>query len=250
MQVSGASPRLCMKISTLLFVVLSLVSPVFSQTLSQTRFFEFVPTDSANLTFAQFDTQGGTRTLDGMRVTVSFTRTGGSLEVDNDANTSGLITLTHRITGLVSSVSPLLNSSGGALFGGSDLFAENSTSRMIGATLGGAADPSNQFNRTNGTDYYFWEPPAVTIGQSADVGSAYLGSFVGSGTFGVNFEAIQSISATGTSGLQQAITVANVLGNVTVEYFYSPVLIPEVSTSVLAAVSLAGFLARRRRRVG
>jgi hypothetical protein len=210
--------------------------------LSEQEVFAFTPNGSSVLTFSQFDTQGGTRTLTGVTVSLSFTKTGGSLSVDNDSEEGGTLSLSHSLVGSLTSQGntvALVNGSFQSFLTG--LEAVSSTSYNIAGTDG---DSTSTFD-VGGDDYYAWAPADATLNASGDIYSGALGGYIGNGTFNLVFTANQAVNITGLSGLQQAFTVSNVTGYATVTYTYTS-LIPEPSIAALGGLSLLTLLRRRR----
>ena len=221
-------------------LALSLAGAASAATIVQTRDFAFVPNGSQVLTFNEFDTLGGERTLLSVTVIVEFTKSGGSYSIDNDSNVGGTINLTHQVVGSLSSTKPLFNDAFLPIFGTGTLEATSTLNNVtIGATTG---DPTDQFNATGGADNVVFAPADVTDSHSGAVASIAQSSYIGTGTYTMTFGANQLVSATGLGGLQQAIVVSEVSGTVTVIYEY----VPEPSSALLGATGLL-FLLRRRR---
>jgi len=231
-----------MKLIPYLAASVALSSFCAAQTLqvSEQEFFAFTPNGSSVLTFSQFDTQGGTRTLTGVNVALTFTKTGGSLSVDNDSVNGGTLTLSHSLVGgLTSTDVGLVNGSFQTFLSGVE--AVSSTSHNI---AGNDGDSDTSFD-TGGPDYYSWLPADATLNAAGDIFSGALGGYIGNGTFALLFTANQAVNITGLGGLQQAFTVSNVAGSATVTYTYTT-LIPEPSIAALGGLSLLGLLRRRR----
>lgn len=209
-------------------------------TLSETETFSFVPTGSAILTFNKFDS--GLGTLTGIKVSFSLTKTGGSLAADNDSEESGTVSFSHYVTGSLSSADvALLNSSFQPVV--ATLEATSSTTQVLEATTG---DPTNAFNATGLGDYYLFVPSDASASGSGSVGAAVWAGYIGIGTFNINVNLVQGLSATGVSAIQQALVNSSAHGSVTVEYTYDAV--PEPGTALLVGAGSMLMLLRRRRR--
>ncbi len=215
-------------------------------TITQTEDFAFVPNGSRELTFAKFDDLGGTRILQSVEIIVGYTKSGGSLAVDNDSEVGGVIDLQHAINAnlivLTGGVS-LLDLAFDPI--GSGLDAISAIHDLgIGPTTG---DPTNEFNNTGLEDYFLFTPDPLAVSDSGKINPLLQSTYIAaldSGTFSLDFRAIQTTNATGLGGLQQAFVVSDVEGSVTVRYNYE--VIPEPS-SMLLGLSALGLILRRRR---
>ncbi len=230
-------------IPSLLFVA-SFGGSAYAATIVQTESFMFVPSDSQALTFEKFDTQGGTRTLNSVSVSVVLNKTGGRYQIDNDSAETGTIVLTHRIIGQLTSSDVSLRKMDGSFVGqNGSVTATNTLNTSIGATTG---DDVNTFNNTGLADYVRFDPADTTVSDSGVIHSADQSGYIASGSstnFGLTFSGDQFTNASGVGGLQQLILVSDVSGTVTVTYDF----VPEPSTALLGGVGL--LLMFRRRRV-
>lgn len=234
--------------ATILGAILMSSSAFAQVTISQTQSFNFTPNGSQSLTFNKIN--GNVSDFnDILDITISivFTKTGGSLSVDNDSAESGEVTFTHTLAGALNQGSgPALIDSGFST-GWAAVNAISSTTQFLEATTG---DPTDEFNNTGLGDFYRFDPDPVTVASSSSIASAVWGQYfeaTGPGTFSWNFSANQLTDATGLGGLQQALTVSQAQGTVTVEYS----LIPEPGTIVLATImfgSLGGLHLLKRRK--
>lgn len=209
----------------------------------QTQSFAFLPDGSQDLTFDKFDTTLGT--LTSVIVSVTLHKSGGQFEVDNDSTDSGTITLEHNVIGTLSVVS-----------GGVGLLRDDMT--MIGAfgtltatssmppqeVLGTTGDDTETFDATGLSDYVRFNPMDASSSDSGTIASSAQSAFEGPETFVLGANALQSVTVTGLGGLQQAITVANVSGNVSVTYHYDAV--PEPAAALLGSLGCLLLLRRRR----
>ena len=235
-----------MKLKTLLTLTLSTALAGFSSaaTIVQTQTFDFVPNGSAPLLFNKFNTALGT--LTGVTVSVLMNKNGGRFEVDNDSLTGGTLTLTHTVTGSLSSSVSLVKTGGASSVGQSGSVTAVSTlaSVTIGATTG---DPDDAFNAQPGSaDYVRFDPTSTSASDSGNIDLGFISqyAFAGVQTFGMSFGALQTVQATGVSGLQQSFTVSDVVGNVVVTYNYDAV--PEPTSALLGGLGALALLRRRR----
>lgn len=216
-------------------------------TIVQTENFSFVPNGNRTLNFDKFDTTFGT--LTSVTVSVDMTKSGGRFEIDNDSDTAGTIDLTHSVIGLLSSTDVSLRKAGGGIVfvgqSGSITAVNSLTGQAVGASSG---DSTTSFNATGNADYVLFQPANTSASDSGNIRSADITDYtsVGASTFNIKFDATQTVSATGLSGLQQAFTVSGVSGNVTVTYNYIAA-IPEPTSSLLGALGFLTLLHRRRR---
>ena len=235
-----------MKLKTLFTLTLFTALAGFSSaaTIVQTQAFSFVPNGGANLLFNKFNTTLGT--LNSVTVSVLMNKNGGRFEVDNDSATGGTLTLTHTVTGLLSSPVSLVKTGGASSVGQSGSVTAVSTlgSVTIGATTG---DPTNAFNaQPASADYVSFSPSSTSASDTGNIDAGFISqyAFAGSQTFGMTFGGLQTVQATGVSGLQQSFTVSDVLGNVTVTYNYTAV--PEPASALLGGIGCLALLRRRR----
>lgn len=221
--------------------VLASVQQVSAASLTQTETFGFVPTGSATLTFNQFDDLGGLLTLDSITITFLLEKSGGSYQADNDSATGGSVTLTHQLQGSLSSSDVNLISTTFQPIG-SSLLVTSSTNTTLTATTG---DPTNVFNDTGLGDYFIFNPAAASNSTGGDVFSGVWSGYIGTGTFDINALVQQNVQLTGLGGVQQAFTVSDAAGAVTVVYNYT---VPEPTTALLVGATGAFLLLARRRR--
>lgn len=235
-----------MKPLLLLTLTASLAGLSSAATIVQTETFSFVPNDSRALTFDRFDTTLGT--LTSVTVSVDITKSGGRFEVDNDSETSGTINLTHAVIGSLSSSDVSLRKTGGGVVSVGQSGSITATSTLSGQSVSATTGDSNStFNATGNTDYVLFEPTDVNVGDSGTIRSADLSDYeaVGISSYDITFNPLQTVSATGLSGLQQAFTVASVSGSVTVTYNYIAA-VPEPGSALLGGIGVLLFFRRRR----
>ncbi|GAA5119073.1 choice-of-anchor E domain-containing protein [Luteolibacter yonseiensis] len=227
-----------------LILTAALISAAPAATLIQTKSFAFLPDDSQDLTYNKFDTSLGS--LISVSVSVTLNKTGGQFEVDNDSTTAGTITLEHNVIGGLSVVS------GDVGLLRDDLTAIGSNGSLTASSVmparevfGTSGDDTDTFDATGQSDYVRFNPADASVSDSGTIASFAQSAFEGTGTFVLRANALQSVNVTGLGGLQQAITVANVSGEVTVTYNYMP--IPEPASALLGGIGCLLLLRRPRR---
>jgi hypothetical protein len=230
--------------NTLTLLTTALLSTGFASaaTIVQTKTFSFVPSDTAVLTFNEYNPllYPG-ETLTGVSVEISYTKTGGSLDVDNDSLTGGTISLTHSVLGSLDIGSYDFSKVGGGSVAtsGTPLKAINTVSGItVGATTG---DRTDQFNVTNAADYYHYAPADATKTVSGNLSN--ISQFQGASTYDWTFGADQTSNVAGLSGVNYALVNSSVNGHVTVTY----TTVPEPSTNLLGLIPVSLFVLRRRR---
>lgn len=216
-------------------------SIVESETLVQSLLIPpFTASGSYLLTFDQFDTLGGTRTLTGVNVSFTFDKTGGSYAIDNDSTEAGTITFYHELRARLVSPDVHLGSASNYI----SALSEFSTS--VGADNG---DPQEEFNTDiPGADYVVYTPSdLLDNAHTATITPTYWAGYTGGGTYDVTFQALQSFAADGVGGLQSQTISSVVSATVTVVYTYE--VVPEPQTALLGAVGMFALLNRRRRNL-
>jgi MYXO-CTERM domain-containing protein len=228
----------------LLGAALASASAASAATIVQTSEFSFVPNDSTIETFAQFDTQGGTRVLTSVFIEIEYTKTGGSYEVDNESASTATVTLNHRINAQLSSALDLTRS------GNSENLEDFPTSLRATSTLSGVSlgaddgdSPSNM--DPSGADYFRYEPADLTKSTSGFL--ANTAQFEGAGSYDIAFDAEQTVGMTGVSGASQAFSPSTVNGFIRVTYTYTETTpVPEPSAALLGGLGTLVLLRRRR----
>lgn len=229
------------RILTSVLGVLLIPSLATADSTFQTLTFDFTPDGSQTLNFPKFDISLGT--LTGVTIGFTLTKTGGTLEVDNDSLSGGSITLNHSLAGSLSSPDVALFNTSFQPIG--TLNTVSSYTQSIGATTG---DATNQFDRTFAADYASYSPAVTSSTTSGAVSSLVWSGYEGIGTFAINVNATQGASITGLGGVQLTRTVSQASGDVTVTYDFTPVPEPSTWAMVVGGVGMFAFGRRLSRR--
>lgn len=205
--------------------------------------FDFVPNGTPTLELEKFNSSLGT--LNSVYLEIEYTKTGGKVQADNDSDSVGTLTIEQRVDGSLKNISI----SNGLLDGsfetiGGDLDAVSTiTGVTVQPTTG---DDTENFNATGDVDFYEYLPGDVPVSDDGYVNDLFKGGYAGNAgeTFTVDFEAHQSDSITGASGIQKAVVVPSISGTLTVTYDYTP--IPEPGMLGFALLGGAALIRRRR----
>lgn len=228
-------------LSSLALVLTSVVAK--SASLVQYESFSFLPNANATLHFGSFDTMGGTRTLDSVFIEIGYSRDGGYAQFDNESPGSATVDLTSRIDMFVTSVIDFTKLGSSAQVGS---IAALRTSASQFAMLGADDDPGdNNFNYT-GSDFFHWDLPEVSASDSGYMDD--ISQFIGTESFSIDMEGLQSESITGVSGAKKTTSPSSVDGFTRITYNYSVVSIPELGELILGPLGLAILVILRRQR--
>lgn len=198
--------------------------------------------DAISILFAQFDTQGGTRELVSVTVTVTQYAWGGYFSVDNDGATEANIGVQH---GALGSISVTPNTTEYFLPAG----ALSTLSTVMSANITLAANDGDQTDEYNfgGTDSYnLVGPLAQANAMQASVNGTRttgLEAYVGTGDLSLDYDANQASEHDGTGAIYYSGGPASVQSMITVTYEY----VPEPTSLALLAAGCAALGLRRRR---
>lgn len=212
-------------------------------TIVQTKNYSFTPTGNQTLTFNEFDTLGGTRTLLSVTVATSLTKSGGSLFVDNDSAVGAEGSISQTVTINLSATGASLYN--GDLDGPIGQGVTSTTNFFVSLT---ADDGDGVGYHESGPDWGGTAFADNTITQTESVDN--INSYIGSGTtFTVKVSGIQYTDAGTLGGAAATYTPAIASGYVTVTYNYSePAPVPEPASWLIVCGGLgAGVFVRRRR---
>lgn len=226
------------KTVTMLIAAFLLGSGAFAESQTDSVSFSLQPAGTRILELDMF--KGNIDELESVVFNIMYTKTGGSAQADNDSKDSGFITFTHRINANLTSADVHLLDASSAIIG-ANMNASSSSEQIYLAPS--SNDDMQTFTTSQNNDFYTWEPDDVSFKDNWDLNSLYYSDIVGTGTYNINFEAIQNLSVTGFGGISQAFTPSDVNGTLSVTYNYIP---EPTSAALIGVVGLAALLIRRR----
>lgn len=215
-----------------------------SASLVQYETFSFLPNANASPDFSQFDTMGGTRTLESVFMEIGYTRSGGYAQFDNESPSSATVSLSSRIDMIVTSVIDLTKLGSSAQVGSMTALRATVTHSTI---LGADDDPADNNFNYSGSDFYHWDLPEISVSDSGFLDDT--NQFVGTNDFYIDLDGLQSESVTGVSGAKKTTSPSSVDGFTRLTYNYSSLTpIPELHEWVLGPIGLAMLVLMRRQR--
>jgi hypothetical protein len=227
-------------------LVLASTSFATAATYTTTANFSDLSNGTQLLTLQQLALGAG-ETLMEIRVTVSNSKTGGSLAVDNETGYSGTVNLSQSLLISISSADVTLADS----FGDDilqNVAAKSTASVTIGADDGDANPGAETFD-IGGPDYQVVNfSGTVTKTSNAYIGGDYWSHFLGTGSFNVELDASQSTSVSITGAVSQQTTPPTSAGYVTITYTTAGGggAVPEPSVVLLGGLGFLILLRRRR----
>lgn len=197
------------------------------------------------LSFDKFDTQGGTRTLTGVTISLTQKTWGGYYAVDNDSGTPAYITVQHGTSGSLSAsgytIPPELLSS---------IYAQVTSGGQITLPADDGLDTIGTFQWDGGDDNFQLQGPAqgapVTATATGTLTGSALTAYVGTGTLDVNYNSSQASSSTAAGGVAYGGNPANAMATLTVTYTFD--VVPEPTSLALLAFGCITLGLRRRPR--
>lgn len=223
-------------------LALCVVSACQAATITQVLPFSGTPDYTSVLTFNQFDTQGGTLTLQSVWVNITLTSSGGSLKLDNDGAGSAVGSVEF---GAQASITPSISMVNDNLM---QLFPTGALKATGGAGLSLSADDGD--TEVNGTDFFSYagtDYGSYTGGQVTDTASGFVtalafGQYKGTGTYTVSVNTTQVANYGALGGAQAQIDPLTTSGSVEIVYTY----VPEPATMSLLALGGLAMLRRRK----
>jgi len=190
---------------------------------------------------------GAGETLVEIRVTLSNSKSGGSLAVDNETAFSGTVNVSQSLLISISSADvTLADSNGDDIL--QNVAARSTASLSIGADDGDANPGAETFD-IGGPDYQVINfPNTVTKTSSAYIGGSYMSQFLGAGNFDVLLDASQSTSVGITGAVSQQTTPPTSSGYMTITYttIGGAAPVPEPSAALLGGIGFLILLWHRR----
>jgi hypothetical protein len=209
--------------------------------ITYTETFGFKPNDSVDLVLDQFD--GDESSLMSVIYTITFTKTNGYAQADNDSLQSGSIEFLQTVSADLSSSDVRLLTDSFESIGDDMEILSISSSVEIGATTG---DSTTSFDNTGGADYAEWSPSAASYTNSWELASAFFDNVVGDESYVLTLSVSQTTEAVGLGGVSTAQSASDVVGEVSVTYLYvSPIPEPAAIGMIGVAGVLALFVRRR-----
>jgi len=216
-----------------------------TQTYSSGTFQPAVPSQIP-ITFAQFDTVGGTRTLTSVTVTVTQRSWGGFYAVDNDAVTEGYVTAQHGVVGSISTT-----------VGGLEYFLPAGSLSSLSTIVTSGGQQTLQPNTVDndgignydagGADSYTLTGRDIAdplIASATGTRTSNNSAYIGTENLSLDYNATQSSFHTGSGALYYSGGPAYASTEITVTYTYTP----EPTSLALFAMGCAVLGMRRRGR--
>jgi hypothetical protein len=212
-----------------------------SASLVQTQSFS-LQNGAIDLTFNRFNPALGT--LTSVTTSISYTRSGGYLGVDNEGASTATVNFSHRTNIIVDDDNLVLDWSN--LAGGARLLTSTSTrtiTTLSGITVGADSDASPDYA---GSDYYRYDLPDAYKTSSGSF--LNISQFEGSGDVDVPVDVSQSNTTTGAGALAQNYLPSDISGSMTITYNYDAFApIPEPNAVAFAVISISIGCCMRRR---
>ena len=191
--------------------------------------------------FNKFDTLGGTRTLNSVRILFSVQAWGGYIGSDNDGSTTANGSISLDVNGHLSSADVnLLDTSFQNIWG-------NLLVRELDTLSLAANDGDGAGYQVGGSDWNLLSGPieASANSTSADgyIADAVKSGYIGANTFSMTFTSTQVQNLLSGGSVESVISPQTAKGVVTITYDYIP---EPASASLAVLVLVAGFWIRRR----
>ncbi len=202
----------------------------------------FAPgTDSTRtFTFDQFDTQGGTRVLTAVTISLTQNSWGGHYACDNDGTESAAIEVQHGTSGRLSATYAIPNPVGNTIY------AITTANETLSAN---DLDATGAYNWDGGPDNFALNGPEssnpLTASSSGSLTSS-MEAYIGTGTLSINYISNQASSISTAGAVAYEGVYATAQGFVTVIYTYE--IVPEPTSMALLALGCFAVALRRRSR--
>jgi hypothetical protein len=194
--------------------------------------------------FDKFDDQGGSLTLNSVRVIFSIQAWGGYIGSDNDGGTTANGSISLDVNGhLASSDVTLLNSSFQTAW--STLLVRELDTLSLASNDGDGAG-----YQTGGADWNLLTGPIEANANSASadgyIADAVESSYIGADTFSLTFTSTQVQNLLSGGNVESIISPQTAKGSVSVIYDYTAPIPEPASASLAILVLVTGFWVRRR----
>jgi len=230
------------KLAILAILALLAVTSANAAQITQTQTYSGIPNLTQNMTFNQFDDNGGAYTLNSIKVILNLNTSGGQLVLDNDSDAPAAGVFEFGAKGNITSPDvTLLN----AAFQPITTTAEALNTGVFNLS-GNVGDVPNDYDPTPPDGMLHTGVPAFDS-QSDFVGSAFWATgtkgYLGTGTYDIALSVNQWLDYGSVGGIEFSATPVSASGDVTVIYDYT---IPEPATIALLSVGTLGFIRRRK----
>ena len=182
-------------------------------------------------------------TLTSVTLGFTFTKSGGSLAVDNDGLTGGNVLFRHDVEGYLQSSDVVVGSSSAA----NTILARSSAIFFLDADDGDRLAPLPEVFNVGGPDYFLYDAATKTGTYAAEeIPAASWGAYSGNGSCNIDFMTIPAYGTSGLSGLMTDAVYSSVTPIVTLTYNY----VPEPAGLLLGSGVVVTVLRRRRVSLG
>jgi hypothetical protein len=193
--------------------------------------------------FNQFDTQGGVRTLNSIRVQFTLQAWGGYIGSDNDGSTTANGDISLDVNGRLTSSDVTLQNTSKNFIWDNILIRQRSTVNLA------VNDGDGTGYQADGTDWNLLSGPVEESANSTSadgyIRSTLFADYIGASTFSMNFTSTQVQNLLSGGSVESVISPQSAKGLVSITYDYTQIPEP-ASASMAILVLIAGFWVRRR----